>query len=489
MKRFLSLLLALCVVLTIAGCGTDNTQSKGKNGATVVDTYKGKFRAGFGRGDITPDESVPLSGYGNSDKRFSEEIIDMLYIDAFAVSDQDNNTLMFMCIDTVAISEADAKAVAAVVNSSTGIPEKNVYCIATHTHSAPDMAENLVAKCGYLVEYKSKFFSGARKAAVDAMNDRAPAEIYIGETEATGISFVRHYISAAGYVSTDNHDTRKSADDPLVKHCSEVDPTLHFMKFKRQGKKDIIYTNWRAHGQMTGGSKVYSVSSDWVGPFRDKFEKESGAYVIYLQGAAGNINPKSNIAADNGKTDHREEGETLADYLLAALDNCKKVKSGKVKNTEKELELNINHTQDYLRSYAMLVSNKWNETANFTESVAAGGTSEIISPYQARAIIRNASLPKTQKFVFQVASIGDEIGFTFMPFEMFDTNGVWVEENSPYKYTMVQAYTNGLNGYLPSSFAFTYGSYECDITYCQPGTAEAVSTELVNMLKTIKSSK
>jgi len=46
-----------------------------------------ELRAGFAMADITPEDSVPLAGYGNSTSRMSQGSLDPIYTTAIAISD------------------------------------------------------------------------------------------------------------------------------------------------------------------------------------------------------------------------------------------------------------------------------------------------------------------------------------------------------------------------------------------------------------------
>ena len=70
---------------------------------------------------------------------------------------------------------------------------------------------------------------------------------------------------------------------------------------------------------------------------------------------------------------------------------------------------------------------------------------------------------------------------------MLDTNGMEVKQGSPFKMTFMCAYTNGSNGYIPSTFAFSRGGYEVDTTYFVQGTGEALAQELVRLLSELHS--
>jgi len=61
MKRIVSALLLLALLLCFCACdGSEKEPPKPK-----------VLQVGFGRTDITPQLSVPLAGYGNTDKRMS----------------------------------------------------------------------------------------------------------------------------------------------------------------------------------------------------------------------------------------------------------------------------------------------------------------------------------------------------------------------------------------------------------------------------------
>ena len=69
------------------------------------------------------------------------------------------------------------------------------------------------------------------------------------------------------------------------------------------------------------------------------------------------------------------------------------------------------------------------------------------------------------------------------PYEMYDTNGMFIKENSPKKMTFVATCSNGGNGYFPSKLAFQHPGYEVDITKYAEGSAEQLADLYVGMLK------
>ena len=87
----------------------------------------------------------------------------------------------------------------------------------------------------------------------------------------------------------------------------------------------------------------------------------------------------------------------------------------------------------------------------------------------------------SSSFPIQAFSFGD-VGLAAAPYEMFDTSGKFIKENSPFAMTIVAELANGGNGYFPSEQAFVYGGYECDTTKYVCGTAEELADQYVAML-------
>ncbi len=72
-------------------------------------------------------------------------------------------------------------------------------------------------------------------------------------------------------------------------------------------------------------------------------------------------------------------------------------------------------------------------------------------------------------------SIGD-VAFTMHPYEMFDTNGKFVKDNSPFNITFVVTLANNSGGYIAAEWAYEYGGYEVEYVGYNKGTAEDLAS-------------
>lgn len=112
MKKIISLLLAFLITVSLCACGpvgggeaTGSTTAATDAATETTDTVAvdNGFLVGFGYGDITPTESVPLQGYGNHATRMSVDSLSKLYALALVVRDGDGNTAVVISADSASL--------------------------------------------------------------------------------------------------------------------------------------------------------------------------------------------------------------------------------------------------------------------------------------------------------------------------------------------------------------------------------------------------
>ncbi len=476
MKKIISLFLVVMLSIILCSCG-DSEKTQGK----IYDYKKatGEFRVGFGRSLIMTSESVPLAGLGNTSTRMSTGYFDPIYTNAIVYADEKGETVISAILDLGKVPNEDAQTIRSYISTVTGVPQKNIFVSATHTHNAPDLTNHAEAT---ILRYAMKLPSMVCEAVKDAIKDLKPAIPYIGSTEVQGLNFVRHYLCKDGTYAGDNFGSYSSG---IVGHETEADHEMQFIRFKREGAKDILLTNWQAHPTMNCGSMEYDISADYVGMFRDSVEEQLDCNVIHFQGAAGNINPRSQIESETCTKDYREYGKQLAKYIVDNYDNVKKVDTGDIKVTSKKLTIDVDHTEDKLVGLAKVVCELRTSTGDDAKANEQARAFGMRSLYHANGIVTKAASPKTVNLEFCAFKIGD-ISFATCPNEMFDTQGMFIKDNAPYKMNIIMECTNGHEGYLPSLVACENHCYEKDTSRYANGTAEKIAEELVGMLKGIK---
>ena len=501
MKRVLGFLLAASlIVLLVSGCGGGNpgsetnatsgtekaadTTEKDPSSEETKDAGKtGQFLAGYGRADITPQESVPLSGYGRSDQRMSQGFLNYEYTTCVAFTDENDETILMFTSDFV-VSPLDITTEGRnMVSEATGVPFDHITVTGTHTHNMIDTSyTNMAAVSTWIKNYKDAMVA----AATQAMADRKPAKLSWTTADLTGFNFVRHYFTDKGEAVGDNHGSL--ATGTIVKHASEANHIMSILIVDREEAKPLLVTNWRSHAHTAGhyNPTFKEITSDFVGYVRDYIEKKTDYLFAYYQGDSGNINPFTRLSADQEEGSPlipKEYGTKMGERILSEMEANphEEVKSGPVSVVTYTYEGQVNHTMDQFAGIGQQLREKWNADGDTTYVLKTGKEYGIESPYHASAIASRATMGKTVSFPIYATRIG-EFAFTNVPFEMFDTNGDFVRQNSPTKYTFFIGYSNQHNGYLPSQYGYDYGCYESDIGTFKPGTGEELATKLVDML-------
>lgn len=456
MKRILTALLtAAMLVGMLAGCarpgGTSSgTVSGGETGSSSAvvsspaassDTStpadepavlgENMVMVGFGKADISPQESVPLTGYGDHMERWSTQVSHPLEILCVAFTDKDNNKMLFLVSDLLGAYETGKVNVRYYVSIKTGIPVDRIMYHATHNHSGPGYNLSGIESVD---NYVKVLLAGAAKAAQDAIADQKPAHMSTTFTRPEGINWVRHYLLDDGKYQGEAVGLLPKSR--LIGHTTVADNLLQMVKFTREGAKDIIMVNWQGHPRSPKPTYPYTTATgNYPAVMREKMNEELDCQTLFVLGGSGNLNNNSQIVAEKVGADYVELGEILADKAIEAAANFTPADAGEIQ---------------FVSSNFLLV----NKT----------GTRKGVPLY--------------------AFSIGD-FAMVTAPFEIFDTNAMAVRDASDFPMTFYASCANGSNGYLPTDHPFDFYAYEVRVTKYPMGTAALVQDELIRMLDVI----
>ena len=466
MKKIVTYILLMALVLSLCACGTETPGSteKGQEAAP-------SFQAGFARINITPKEiGVNMRGFGDEDVRLSTGIISYIYADCLAMTDELGNTALVLSLDIGGCSVFND--IRTSISDTTGVPFSNIVVSCSHQHSGP--ADS------YYTEYKTMLIDWCTEVAVKALADRAPATMETTMVETQSLNFVRHYVMNDGTYAGDNFGSTESG---YKAHTTEPDRTLRLIRFNREGdKKNILLANFQGHPHMASMKYYTEIHSDTVGVFRDTVSEQLGCEVIYFSGAGGNVKMTSAIEEENLTKDHRVHGALLASYAVNAQDYVP-LASGTISALDQTYTGKVNHDCDYLRDVASEVVAEYNAThKNGTAMLKAAGY-PVSSVHHAKAILRNFSLGSTLDVDHLGAIAVGDLAFVAAPYEMFSVNGEYIKANSPFEVTVVATIANGGNGYMASAATYDYGGYEADTSRFVKGTAEELADTFLAMLE------
>lgn len=435
-----------------------------------------QIRVGFARVDITPEEYTTLSGLGNDSQRMANHILDRLTGTCVAIRDNKGETVLIVTVDMLLVTKWSSDELRAAMHAATGVPAEHILVSATHTHSAPSLTDQ---GDGRIQRFYERLFRQMARAAVEAIEDLKPATVYVGQRRLEHMTFVRRYLlrSDGSFVN------RGWGLDPnTLMHMDSADDQLQVIRFQREGGRDVVLVNWQSHSTMTSGTKAYNISADYPGVMRSHVEGSAGCHCAFFQGASGNLVPNSMIPEEQiCPHDHIQYGRMLAEDVLKCLDeNMRPVAGGAVKISTQDYVGEIDHSDDSLFEKATQLREKYwslDEDARKAALDAYG----FNSVYHANYICWRAGLGETENMEMTAVSAGG-VSFVAVPFEMFNSNGRYIKDNTPFDMTFVLALCNGYHSYLADDNAFNYDCYEVNTRRFKRGTAEAVAKSYLDML-------
>ncbi len=401
------------------------------------------LRAGYAKVDITPAGPVMLGGYDLRDAP-SDGIWgdDHLFARAL-VFEAAGTRLAFVEADVIGIEGHDAFR--RRISEATGIPAANVLLGDVHNHAAP--SPNAEPKS----EWDRQFTTALVKAAKLAVANLQPVRIAAGAGHSR-IAMNRRQVKPVDADSPLTFDENNSSqsfgkhktDHPVQVHefggvvrlganpLGPIDDAVQIVRVDTAaGRPLAVMIHYACHGTSLGGRNS-KISGEWMGRMQEYVEKQfPGLGSIYLQGAAGDINPR----------------------VVGGLD-------GNEDNVEVTWALGEEIGREVARVYRQLSPDVWSQPAVQVE------TAEILLPRRYRELFQDFTAT-TVKAPTTIVRVGDLMWTTF-PGEMFSNIGKQVKAASPAAYAHVMGYTDGSIGYFPEQAAYAEGGYEVAVTHLDP---------------------
>ena len=403
-----------------------------------------RVRIGFGRADITPKLGTQLAGYGDRD-RPAEEILDPLHATAM-VLEQAGVKAAVINLDWCFVCETITERIRAAVSARTGIPPLHVNVCTTHTHSAP--CTRTTAPWGRGDSDGLAYIDAVLPAIVEAITqaDAGLREAQVGFAATESLVGVnRRGVDEEGRVGFS-----ASPHDPF-------DPTMTVAYFRDKKGADLgILVHYGAHNTAMGNTR--QVTRDWCGVMKDRIESQYHAPVLYLNGAEGDVGPRTNYRCGDGLSAGAGDGLHAVREVgyRAATDAIRALLS--IKEWRTELRLGV-HAEEILLPYAPLVPL---EEAQAAMARLEGRQDAEYQHY--RAIVEAWAKPPVEGLRFRQTAITlGPLAIVPLPGEIFATISLRVRRGSPFPHTLLCSNSNGTHAYLTTREARGRGGYEIEV--------------------------
>jgi neutral ceramidase len=416
------------------------------------------LRAGYAKVDVTPTGPVMMGGYdlrgAPSDGIWGN---DRLYARAL-VFEVSRVRVAFVEADVIEIQGHDLFR--RRISEATGIPVANILLGDAHNHAAP--SPNAEAK----TEWDRRFGEGLVKTVQQAVANLQPVRIAAG-TGRSRIAMNRRQVKSADTDSPLTFDENNSSqsfgkhktDHPVLIHefggvvrlganpMGPIDDAVQIVRLDTAaGQPLAVMIHYACHGTSLGGRNS-EISGEWMGRMQEYVERQfPGLGAIYLQGAAGDINPR----------------------IVGGLD-------GNADNIETTWALGEEIGREVVRVYHQLSPEPLPRPSIQIE------TAEILLPRRYGELFQDFTAIAV-KVPTTIVRIGDLMWTTF-PGEMFSNIGKQVKAVSPATDAYVMGYTNGYIGYFPEQRAYAEGGYEVAVTHLDPASERIYLRAVAELMK------
>ena len=403
--------------LVVMGFTTDTSQAQ-------------TFKAAVSKVDITPDNPQQLLGY---QARKSTGIHDRIHHRAVVLDDGETRFVL-VSSDLCVVSPSEYDVVAARLRKELDVPPEHFWWSLTHTHSAPELGPPGLPEAfmgeRYTHQYDKEYTAEAEQKLVDAVAEA------IDNLEPARLS--------VGWGHSNANINRRARDGERRTYLGlnpdlPVDRRIGMLRIERADRSPVaIIANYAMHGTVIGGQCTL-ISGDAPGIVADYVEKETGATMLYINGAAGNIAPIYSTQSGPGRLGEFEP--LLADRILEA--------NEKMTSSSSDITL---------KAGGITVESPRREGLNWPEYLSAYTDKTDAGEWVVKMPIR-------------FLKINRDIAIWSAPVELFCEISNEIRDRSPFPYTFYYGYTNGWLGYLMTDEEIPFGGYETTVTPFKPGAA------------------
>lgn len=413
---------------------------------------RAELRAGAAKADITPPVGGRLYGYGARGDAVSTGVHDPLFAKVL-VLDDGATAVAFVTLDLGSIRKEQTRRVRERVRAAAGFDQ--VLLLASHSHSTPTFDEPFYAT--WLGELEERIAG----AVIEAHGRLAPARLGFGRGRAEE-GHNRRKVSADGTVEMFWRNRERLPTSP-------VDYELGVLAVDSIGGAPIAtLVNFACHPVVLGPENL-ELSADYPGAMNGVIEERVGGVSLFMQGAAGDINPfwDKTPPAEGGFEQAAIMGQRLAEEALRvraalewALPDSLSIRRGTV-----PLELRW----DFERPEVVAVFEKL-------------GTLERLELYRER-FRREREAEVTTVVIGHRDRSRVLAAIATFPGEFFVEHGLRLKRTSLLPNTLFAGYGNGELGYFPTLRAAAEGGYGGrEATIVEVGAGEKlVDRALINL--------
>lgn len=447
--------------------------------------------AGVARVKLDPPVGLAMLGYGGRVGR-ATGVHDDLSAQAMVLSDGVGKVAI-VGVDLLALGTRIADEIRERIAAKSDIAADSIMICATHTHSAP--AFNIFATPradAKLVEGRDLDWERAlpgkiASAILLARANLQPATLRVANARFT-LGTHRRLRRADGHVQT------------AANYAGPADSQVNALgAYRPDGTPIAFLMNYPCHGVVLCEDNLL-YSRDWPGFAMDEIERAGAAgdappISIFVQGATGNIDPRSRGNFDVAEEQGRAMGRAAFDALYnAAAFDCATLGVRRVPLNLKLKDLDVDLTaarRCVAQTKASLEAHRGGEgyqlkrlRDHHAQSLTALAALEQLEEQNRRD--RRIDIARCELATSLTLVTFGDVALVGIPGELFVELGLALKSNPQFAQTFVLGYCNDLIGYIPTCAAYAEGGYEVDTARIAAGSGEAVLAAALDALAELR---
>lgn len=394
--------------------------------------------------DITPEEQVFLGGYANR-RGLSREVHRRL-TSRCVVLKQEGTVVCLVVNDLMDVNPEIIGYMRDQITRDTGMDADSILITSIHTHSAPEMEfGQLEANDRYIKMITRRIVENACKTITDTAGF-SKAVMKYGST-ICDINIARRDVRPEGGGKAYRIGDPDGLRDEEVVILELSDET---------NMRKVTFFNYACH-PVTLGYESFFVSTDYPGKAREIIEQNHGGMAVFINGAAGDLNPREAHHADPAVTD--SVGKCLGIAVVSA------------KLEEYGEEINLKTAAKIIwvpfRDQNMTKEHVAGEVKRKAKDITEFFTwREMLDRWQKKicGMIDKGEIKTSFPFKVNVWKLGNMIMF-FTQGELFVKYQIELKKRFPGYRVFCTAYVHGVGAYIPTTDVFEKKGYEADQAY------------------------
>lgn len=404
-----------------------------------------RLLAGVGQAEITPPVGAPLVGALVP----STGVHDPLFARALVIGDGAQRAAV-VCLDLVGMDFVLADEIRARVRHRSGIT-MTLLC-STHTHSVPFTVPWSVQG--------QRWLSGEGRAWRGQLIDRVTETVAQAAGRLTAVTLrVGRAPAQAGL------NRRLQTPKGVVMKPNPQGVTVPWVDVLRvdgrDGKPLAILFSHAAHPVIVHGASTL-ISADYpayaVAAVRRQFGGNTA--IMFAQACGANINGEP---LRGGFEAAQRAGEALGQAAAKAAAESKPIAVARLETRSVSFALPLQDwppLEDCRRALAKAEARLAQAEAKGVEERSIWYRRDDVWCLGDLVEKAASGVPGTLRFDVNLLAVGSEFCLLAMTHEVFAEYQLWADQNSPFRHTMVLAYTNGCESYVPTDRDFALGGYE-----------------------------